>query len=126
MPAYLLNYVRGITSREEMMPYWAEARKTYDGKGKMLVAYTPFEVLEGHDVPIWGVVAMEWPTMQAAREWYYGPRYTAARKLRAGVQDNICVLVDGGWINAEDRGPPADFIGTTGWCKGVKGPDTQK
>ena len=125
MPAYLLNYVRGITSREEMRPYWTRARETYTGKGKLLCAYTPFHVLEGGDVPIWGVVAMEWPTMEAAKEWYYGPEYTEVRKLRAGVQDNICVLVEGGWVAAENRGPPADFIGKTGWCEGVMGPDTR-
>ncbi|MDB5582454.1 MAG: hypothetical protein JWR80_7630 [Bradyrhizobium sp.] len=111
MTAYLLNLCRGISDREAIEKYWSQVGTTYTGKGKVLAAYTPFEILEGDDVPVWGVVAFEWPTMEDAREWYFGEGYQAVKKFREGAQDNICILVEGGWVPAEERKPPADYKG---------------
>jgi len=108
MPAYLLNFVRDISDREAVEQYWSRVGETYSGKGKALVAYAPFEVLEG-DMPVWGVVALEFSSMQDARDWYYGPEYQEVKKLRIGAQDNVCVLAEGGWVPAADRRPPVDF-----------------
>ena len=111
MTAYLLNIVRGITDVKDMETYWNGARSTYSGQGKVLAAYTPFEVLEGDDVPMWGIVLQEWPSMESAREWYDGDAYQALKKHREGVQDNICVLVEGGWVPMQERKAPAGYIG---------------
>jgi uncharacterized protein (DUF1330 family) len=109
MTAYLLNLVCGVSDREELEKYWSAVGSTYTGVGAPLVAYTPFEVLEG-DVPVWGVVLFEFPSMADARDWYYGEQYQQVKKLREGAQDNICVLAEGGWVPAADRKPPADYI----------------
>jgi len=111
MAAYLLNICRDISDRKAIEEYWRNASATYTGKAKVLAAYTPFEILEG-DVPVWGVVAVEWPSMEEAKEWYYGEGYQTVKKLREGVQDNICILVEGGWVPMEARMPPAGFIGS--------------
>lgn len=52
------------------------------------------EVLEGD----WGktkVVLHRWPTMQAARDFWYSEEYEAAKKLREGTGTFRVMLVDG-------------------------------
>ena len=105
MPAYLLNICRSISDRDAVDEYWRRASATYSGKARVLAAYTPFEMLEG-DIPVWGVVAVEWDSMEDARQWYHGEGYQAVKTLREGAQDNHCILVDGGWVPMEARRPP--------------------
>ena len=41
------------------------------------------------------VVVLEFPTLEAAREWYRGEQYTAARALRDAACDARMFVVDG-------------------------------
>jgi len=108
MSVYLVNFCRGISDKAAVEAYWKRVGESYSDKGKVLAAYTPFEVLEG-DIPIWGIVVLEFPTMVEAKAWYFGPEYQEIKKLREGAQDNICALVEGGWVAAADRQPPANW-----------------
>ena len=64
MTAYMINLVRDVTDREALERYWSAVGKTYSSTGKALVAYTPFEMLEGSDVPVWGVVLIEFESAE--------------------------------------------------------------
>lgn len=110
MTAYMINLVRDVTDREALERYWSAVGKTYSGTGKALVAYTPFQMLEGADVPVWGVVLLEFESMQEARDWYFGPEYQEVKKLRAGAQDNIALFAEAGFVPAPYRKPPAGFV----------------
>ena len=110
MTAYMINLVRDVTDREALERYWSKVGSTYTSTGKALIAYTPFEMLEGKDVPVWGVVLIEFPSMQEARDWYFGPVYQEVKKLREGAQDNIALFAEAGFVAAADRNPPAGFV----------------
>jgi uncharacterized protein (DUF1330 family) len=51
-------------------------------------------VLEG-DPPAGRTVVLEFPTMQAAIDWYRSDEYTAIRKLREGAALARMYVVDG-------------------------------
>lgn len=51
-------------------------------------------VLEG-DAPAGRTVILEFPTLQAALDWYHGDRYTEVRKLREGAAIARMYAVDG-------------------------------
>lgn len=108
MSAYLFNFCRRVTDRQALEQYWDRVGETYTGSGRVLTAYMPFEVLEG-DIEIWGVCAFEWPSMQDIKDWYYGSAYQEVKKLREGAQDNICVIVEGGFTPAPERHAPAGY-----------------
>ena len=110
MPAYMINLCRGVSDRAALEQYWSRVGATYRTEAKALVAYTPFERLEGKDVPVWGVCLLEFPSMQDARDWYFGPAYQEVKKLREGAQDNIALFAEGGFVQAADRQPPEDYI----------------
>ncbi len=42
-----------------------------------------------------GAVIVSFPTMEAARAWYHGPGYTAARQHRIKGSDYRVFLIDG-------------------------------
>jgi uncharacterized protein (DUF1330 family) len=68
-------------------------------QAKPLVAYTPFEILEG-DGDVRGVVLFEFPSMEEARRWYNSAAYQKVKKLREGAADFDLILVDGGVVSA--------------------------
>ena len=48
MPAYLISLCRDVTDRKRLEDYWANVAPAFTGvEAKPLVAYTPFELLEG-------------------------------------------------------------------------------
>jgi uncharacterized protein (DUF1330 family) len=105
MPAYLIATCRGVTNRKGLDQYWAHARPTFEGFGaKLLVAYTPFKVVEGSE-QVEGVVVVEFPSMDAATRWYASPGYKKVQQYRMGAADFDIVLVEGGIVPPEDRLP---------------------
>ena len=73
MPAYLFATVKGVKDRRGMEEYWSRAGVSFEGSGaKHLAVYTPFKLLEGNG-PVEGIVAIEFPDMEAARRWYESP-----------------------------------------------------
>jgi uncharacterized protein (DUF1330 family) len=102
-PAYLMYLCLGVKNRAGLEKYWAEIGSTLAGTdAEMLVAYSPFELLEG-DVDVIGVSLARFPSMTKAREWYHGPAYSAVRPYRTGSADYLGLLVQGGWLPPEKR-----------------------
>ena len=62
--------------------------------GKYLVRGGDFEVLEG-EAPAGRTVVLEFPTRQAAIDWYRGDEYTEIRKIREGASRARMYVVDG-------------------------------
>jgi uncharacterized protein (DUF1330 family) len=62
--------------------------------GRYLVRGGAAEALEG-DLPAGRTVVLEFPTRQAALDWYWSEDYTAIRKLREGAARAILYVVDG-------------------------------
>jgi len=62
--------------------------------GRYLARGGDVEVLEG-EPPAGRTVVVEFPTMQAALDWYRGDGYTEARALREGAAKARMYVVDG-------------------------------
>ena len=106
MPAYLFATVKGVKDRRGMEEYWSRAGVSFEGSGaKHLAIYTPFKLLEGTG-PVEGIVAIEFPDMEAARRWYESPAYQAAKQYRDGAADIELILVDGGVVADPDQRMP--------------------
>jgi uncharacterized protein (DUF1330 family) len=105
MPAYLVYICYSVSDREELEQYWEASGPTYAGQGvKVLVGYTPFEILEGDD-DVQGVVVAEFPSYEACKAWFDSPGYVAARQHRIKAADYLGILVDGGTAAPDDRMP---------------------
>ena len=94
MPAYAI-FIRDKThDQAELDAYGPKAQASLAGHPvKILAAYGRQEVLEGPDVE--GVVIVEFPTLEAAKEWYNSPAYTAARQHRFKAGDYRVFLTEG-------------------------------
>ena len=100
MPAYLTSSCRNVTDRKRLEDYWANIAPTFTGVvAKPLVAYSPFEVLEGSS-RVLGVVLFEFSSMEEGRRWYNSEAYQEVRKHREGAADFDLILVDGGVVSA--------------------------
>ena len=62
--------------------------------GRYLVRGGDFEVLEGKP-PAGRTVVLEFPSMQAALDWYQSDEYTEIRKAREGAARSHMYVVDG-------------------------------
>lgn len=65
-----------------------------DAGGKFIVRGGEIEVLEGSP-PQGRTVVIEFESMNAARNWYYGKGYTETRRLRAGAAIANAYIIDG-------------------------------
>jgi len=81
MPAYMIFIREQTLDRTELEAYWAKVASTLEGIPiKVLSAYGPHITLEGPNVE--GVVIAEFPSVEAARQWYDSPAYQAAMTHR--------------------------------------------
>jgi uncharacterized protein (DUF1330 family) len=81
MPALIVFTREKLRDKAEFDIYSGLAGGTLAGHTvKPHVAYNKCETLEG--APIEGAVILEFPTMDAAKAWYDGPEYRAAREHR--------------------------------------------
>ena len=103
--AYLISICRSVTDRKRLEEYWANVAPSFEGYGaKPLVAYAPFEVLEG--VPsAKGVVVFEFPSMESAKRWYASSAYQDVKRRREGAAEFELILVEAGWKPAAERMP---------------------
>jgi uncharacterized protein (DUF1330 family) len=105
MAAYLISICRSVTDRRRLEDYWAHAASSFEGYSvKPLVAYTPFEALEG-EAGAKGVVLVEFPSMDVARRWYTSAAYQEVKQRRLGAAEFELILVEGGWTPASERMP---------------------
>ncbi len=99
MTAYLISLCRRVHDRRRLEEYWANVAPAFkDVAARPLVAYAPFEMLEGDGVR--GVVLFEFSSMEEARRWYKSPAYQDVKRLREGAADFDLILVDGGVVSA--------------------------
>ncbi|MGO9282417.1 MAG: DUF1330 domain-containing protein [Mycobacterium sp.] len=105
MPAYLISICRSVSDRGRPEDYWAHVAPSFEGfDAKPLVAYAPFELLEG-DANAKGIVLFEFPSMGVAKRWYESDAYQEVKQRRLGAAEFELILVDGGWKPAAERMP---------------------
>lgn len=95
MPAYIVTTRKGPVRDEEAMAEYQRRTRAMgkNDKLKPLVIYGGTEALEG-DAPD-GVIVLEFPTMDDAREWYNNPDYQAAIPFRQKAADYEMYIVEG-------------------------------
>jgi uncharacterized protein (DUF1330 family) len=92
--AYVI-YQGEVTDPERYEVYKSAAQKSIAAAGgRYLVRGGAFETLEG-EAPAGRTVVLEFPTMQAALDWYGGEEYSAARTLREGASRARLYAVEG-------------------------------
>lgn len=94
MTAYIVFTRESTLDPAEMAIYEQQVRATLAGHDvRILAAYGKQQVLEGAASE--GVVIAEFPSAEAARAWYDGAAYRAAREHRFRGAVYSAVLVDG-------------------------------
>jgi len=105
MAAYLITICRSVFDRGRLEDYWANVAPSFEGfDAKPLVAYAPFEVLEG-DANAKGIVLFEFASMEVAKRWYLSDAYQEVMQRRLGAAEFELILVDGAWKPAAERMP---------------------
>lgn len=93
MPSYIIAIRNSTSDAEALKAYSAEVGAARRPDMKALAAYGRAEALEGP--PTEGVVLIEFPTYEAAKEWYDSPAYQSARKHRLAGADYRFILFEG-------------------------------
>jgi len=94
MPAYVI-YQGEVSDPERYEQYKTRAAASIVAAGgRYVVRGGAMEVLEG-DAPAGRTVVLEFPSMQAAVDWYRSDDYTEIRKMRAGAAVARMYVVEG-------------------------------
>jgi len=81
MSAYIVFTRTKTLDQKELETYWAGIKATMQGHPiDVLVTYGKHEVLEGD--PVEGIVIARFPTVKAAKDWYYSEGYQRVAKHR--------------------------------------------
>lgn len=93
-PAYAIAYLREVDFNEEIIDYLKRIDVTLDEfGGRFIVHGGELTPREGE----WdgSVVIIEFPSRQAANDWYDSPGYQAILRLRTDNSQSIATVVDG-------------------------------
>jgi uncharacterized protein (DUF1330 family) len=94
MPTYLVNHLRipGDAPSIDALNYLDQVEETVAPYGGKWLAQGPGDVIEG----AWpgAVVLMEFPTREAADQWYNSAAYSAIRDLRIKSAISDIVFID--------------------------------
>lgn len=94
MAAYVVFTREKLRDQAAMATYSGLAGPSMAGhQVKALSVYGKCETWEG--APIEGAVIVEFPTIEAAKAWYNGPEYTAAREHRFKGADYRVFITEG-------------------------------
>jgi uncharacterized protein (DUF1330 family) len=94
MPAYVI-YQGEILDQQKYDQYKEKAAVSIaNAGGRYVVRAGDVDALEG-DAPPGRTVVLEFPTRQAALDWYYGEEYAAVRKIRDGAAIARMYVVEG-------------------------------
>jgi uncharacterized protein (DUF1330 family) len=94
MAAYVI-YQGEVTDPEQYERYKTRAAASIEAAGgRYIVRGGDFDVLEG-EAPAGRTVVVEFPSREAALEWYRGRAYTEARALREHAARARLYVVDG-------------------------------
>jgi uncharacterized protein (DUF1330 family) len=94
MSAYAIFIREKVIDESELKTYSQKAPAAMAGhSGKTLAMYGRQEVLEGQNCE--GVVLLEFPTFEEAKNWYYSDAYQEACKHRFNGAEYRAVIVEG-------------------------------
>jgi uncharacterized protein (DUF1330 family) len=91
--AYVI-YQGEVLDAERYDEYKTKAAASIIAGGRYLVRGGDVEVLEG-EAPAGRTVVLEFPTLQAALDWYRSDEYTEIRQIREGAAVARMYVVDG-------------------------------
>jgi uncharacterized protein (DUF1330 family) len=92
--AYVIFFVEEISDPEQLEQYKQAAHPTLRRAGGVVrIAYGRQQVLEG--APLAGVVMVEFPSYEAAHDWYHSAEYQEVAELRTLAARAQAVIVDG-------------------------------
>ncbi|SAK85500.1 hypothetical protein AWB77_04495 [Caballeronia fortuita] len=81
MSAYVVMIREGVNDTEKLKSYGELAKKAREGHAiESLVFYGEEVFLEGKENE--GCVILKFPSISAAKDWYYSPAYQDALRLR--------------------------------------------
>ncbi len=81
MSGYVVFTRSKTIDQKQLETYWDGIKATMGGHPiEVLVAYGKHEVLEGD--PIEGIVIAKFPSVKAAKDWYYSEAYQSVAKHR--------------------------------------------
>jgi len=93
MPAFFIVFRDEMKNADQYAAYGQKAAASFAGHDiKVLSANGPVTPLEG--VPPDGVVLIEFPTVQAAKDWYYSPAYQAVIGQRFEATSGRAVIIE--------------------------------
>ncbi len=93
MPAYLIVY-ETITDSSKFLRYIKTVDPVIIRRGGRLLASGPPDVVEG-EFPLERALVFEWPTRQAASDFWHSEEYTEIKKLRQGAAEIQAIIIDG-------------------------------
>ncbi len=93
MAAYLIVY-ETITDTARFLQYVKTVDPIIVRRGGRLVASGPPDVVEG-DFPLERALVFEWPSRQAASEFWHSEEYTEIKKLREGAARIQAIIIEG-------------------------------
>ncbi len=94
MTGYVIFFVEDISDPDQLKAYQKAAHPILAAAGgKVTIGYGEQEVVEG--APLKGVVMVEFPTYDAARDWYHSPAYQKVSAIRKPAARTHAVIVEG-------------------------------
>jgi uncharacterized protein (DUF1330 family) len=95
MSAYCLFQNLKVTNPSKMQEYVERVKPiTESFGGKYVVLGGEVQLKEGDWTPVWPVI-IEFPSMQAANEWYNSTEYAPLKELRTAAGEFSAVFIDG-------------------------------
>jgi uncharacterized protein (DUF1330 family) len=91
--AYLIVY-ETVTDPSKFSQYVKSVDPVIIRRGGRLVASGPPDVVEG-EFPLEQALVFEWPTRQAASDFWHSGEYTEIKKLREGAAVIKAIMIEG-------------------------------
>ena len=94
MPAYIVALLN-IIDREEYDKYRSGVHETIDRhKGEIIISNEDVEVIEG-EWPYTKTVVIRFPSMEAAKSWYYSTEYQKIVQHRFRAAKSNLIFIEG-------------------------------
>jgi uncharacterized protein (DUF1330 family) len=112
MPAYVVFVCREIFDREALNTYRQRVNETLEGhSARVLIDHSRLLILEGQG-PVEGVTMYEFPSRDAARNWYDSMAYREIQQHRKTGAKYLVILTEGGVPTVERRMPHTRIAGS--------------
>jgi uncharacterized protein (DUF1330 family) len=111
-PAYVVSVCREIVDQEEFNTYRQRVSGTLAGhSARIVIDHGRLLILEGQG-PVEGLTVYEFPSREAARNWYDSVSYREVRQHRTKGAKYLVVLAEGGIPPVEQRMPQTRVAGS--------------